>query len=95
MSQNISGDVSRRAFLAGHWRNKSDISPQCLNNQGVYCQACKDACDEGAIAFNQVQMGIQLPMIIPARCTNCRDCVESCPADAITIKYNDGGINDE
>ena len=95
MSQHTNSDVSRRAFLTGHWHSQSEISPQCLNNQGIYCQACKDTCDEGAIAFNPMQMGIQLPMINLARCTHCRDCVEICPADAITIKYNDGGINDE
>lgn len=94
MSQYLNSDVSRRAFLVGHWRGKSDISSACLNNQGVYCQACKDTCNEGAIKFNQVQMGVQMPMIISTQCTNCRDCVETCPVDAISIKYNDDGISD-
>ena len=95
MSQHTNSDVSRRAFLTGHWHSQSAISPQCLNNQGIYCQACKDTCDEGAITFSQMQMGIQLPTIIPERCTHCRDCVEICPADAITINYNNGAVNNE
>lgn len=76
---------SRRSFLRGQWRSKSEINSQCLNNQGVYCQSCKDSCEEQAILFNQVDKGIQRPTIVSELCTHCMDCVESCPVDAITI----------
>jgi ferredoxin-type protein NapF len=85
MSQNTNIDVSRRSFLRGQWNNKSEISSDCLNNQGVYCQSCKDSCEEQAIIFTPVGRGIQLPMIVSERCTHCKDCVESCPVDAIEI----------
>jgi ferredoxin-type protein NapF len=80
--------INRRSFLSGHWQAKTEISIACLNNQGVYCQSCKEVCDEDAIIFNQVDRGIQLPMIISTRCTSCKDCVGSCPANAITIGSN-------
>ena len=85
MGQHVNSDINRRSFLCGRWRNQSAINTSCLNNLGVYCQACKDSCDEGAIVFNQVQMGIRLPTIVSALCTHCKKCVETCPANAITI----------
>jgi len=81
--------MNRRSFLSGQWQAKNAISAACLNQQGVYCQSCKEACDESAIVFNQIQRGIPLPMIIASRCTSCNDCVESCPVDAIIINHLD------
>ena len=88
MEKDNNTGVSRRAFLIGHWRNKPDISTACLNNQRVYCQSCKEVCEEEAIVFNQAQKGIQLPALISERCSYCRDCVECCPVDAISIRGN-------
>ena len=85
---NQQAEIDRRSFLTGRWHSKTDISPACLNNKGIYCQACKDVCGEGAIIFNQIQRGIQLPMIVSDRCTACKDCVDICPANAITINAN-------
>jgi ferredoxin-type protein NapF len=82
--------INRRAFLSGRWQSKTEISSACLNNQGIYCQSCKEACEENAIIFNYIERGIQLPMIVTERCTSCSDCVGSCPANAITIGNNQG-----
>jgi ferredoxin len=35
--------------------------------------------------FKPQDNGIQLPVIITDRCTNCKECVDSCPVDAISI----------
>ena len=85
MTQETNVDISRRSFLRGQWRKKSEINSLCLNNQGVYCQSCKESCEEDAIVFNQVDRGVQRPMIVSERCTHCMDCVESCPVEAISI----------
>ena len=89
MVENVNMGLNRRAFLTGHWTSKPMIGSDCLNNKGVYCQSCKDSCEENAIIFNQMKMGIQLPQIIPNRCTQCKDCLQACPVGAITINKNE------
>jgi len=42
---------------------------------------CEVACDFDAIAMND--MG--LPVVVPALCTACNDCVDVCPKDLFTI----------
>jgi ferredoxin-type protein NapF len=85
MAQETNTDVSRRSFLRGKWRSKTEVNSRCLNNQGVYCQSCKESCEQEAITFKQAGRGIQLPIIVSEKCTSCKDCVETCPVDAITI----------
>ena len=94
MSQNTNVDVSRRSFLRGNWSGETSITASCLNNMGVFCQSCKDACNTAAISFNHLQQGIQLPSIISSRCTHCQDCVECCPVDAITISKKEDVIDE-
>lgn len=42
---------------------------------------CRDVCDFDAIVMNEVD----LPVVIPEKCTACGDCVEACPKDLFTI----------
>ncbi|MBJ20110.1 MAG: RnfABCDGE type electron transport complex subunit B [bacterium] len=42
---------------------------------------CEQACDLDAIHMNSVQ----LPIVIPDRCTACGDCVDACPKDLFVI----------
>jgi Na+-translocating ferredoxin:NAD+ oxidoreductase RNF subunit RnfB len=42
---------------------------------------CRDACDFDAIYMNEVD----LPVVIPDKCTACGDCVEACPKDLFTL----------
>lgn len=78
-------DTSRRAFLTGHWQSKPEISTACLNSQGIYCQSCREVCDEEAIVFKQSRRGLQSPSIVSDKCTQCEECVTCCPVEAITI----------
>jgi ferredoxin-type protein NapF len=93
MSEFNNPAVSRRSFLTGDWSTQSGISNACLNNMGVYCQSCKDACSENAIKFSQIKAGLQIPAIITEYCTHCRECVDGCPVDAITISPIKGDLN--
>jgi ferredoxin len=42
---------------------------------------CRDACDFDAIYMNDVD----LPVVIPEKCTACGDCVDACPKDLFTL----------
>jgi len=42
---------------------------------------CRDVCDFDAIYMNDVD----LPVVIPEKCTACGDCVEACPKDLFTL----------
>jgi Na+-translocating ferredoxin:NAD+ oxidoreductase RNF subunit RnfB len=42
---------------------------------------CRDACDFDAIYMNEVD----LPVVIPEKCTACGDCVEACPKDLFAL----------
>jgi ferredoxin-type protein NapF len=85
MSESHKLDNGRRAFLRGQWSDKTGIGSNCLNMQGIFCQSCKDVCDEGAIVFQHAQLGVSLPSIKLEQCTHCQDCLECCPTNAITI----------
>jgi electron transport complex protein RnfB len=42
---------------------------------------CERSCDFDAIYMNAVE----LPVVIPEKCTACNDCVEACPLDLFTL----------
>jgi ferredoxin-type protein NapF len=74
---------SRREFLALRPRAAlARVQPSCLESSGVVCRACRDACDERAIAF---QARPAPPLIDPSRCTGCGACAKVCPASAIAV----------
>ena len=57
---------------------------QCIAFQGVYCQSCKDACDERAIVFPPAR--VPAPQIEADRCTGCGECIGPCPNQALSMK---------
>lgn len=42
---------------------------------------CERVCDFDAIVMNEVE----LPVVIPEKCTACGDCVDACPKDLFTL----------
>ena len=68
------------------WRLSVAIEePRCLPHGGVHCEACRDACPEGAIRFTPRLGGPPTPAILAERCTGCGACAGVCPDAAITI----------
>lgn len=68
------------------WDLKAEISSACLAERGIWCQSCKDACDERAINFTPAVGKAPAPQLSLDACTGCGACVAPCPADAISIK---------
>jgi len=68
------------------WRNKAQISTQCLATQNISCQSCQDSCESRAIKFDYQLGAIPHPKINLENCTGCGACVSVCPNWAISIK---------
>jgi len=60
------------------------VSGDCLANQGVTCQACKDACDLQAIEF-PITLTTPQPVFNPDVCVACGECVSVCPVNSLFI----------
>lgn len=82
--------TSRRDFLLGRTprpaRPLARIGEGCLEEGGIVCQACRDACLPRAVRFLPQAAGISRPVIDASRCTGCGDCATVCPANAITLE---------
>ena len=83
---------SRREFLFG--RGSSSARPAwplaqvldtCFELQGIVCGNCRDVCAAHAVRFLPLGAGTSKPVIDPARCDGCGDCVSACPAGAIAL----------
>lgn len=65
------------------WRVK--VSEACLNQKGVECRVCGDACDARALLFKPALGGISKLQIDLDACTGCGECVAVCPVEAIVV----------
>jgi ferredoxin-type protein NapF len=81
--------LSRRRLLAlglgGAPATAPRIEPSCLARSGVFCEACRDACEARALRFVARRGGPPLPAIDADLCTRCGECAGLCPAAAIVI----------
>ena len=69
------------------WSAKAVIAEHCLAARGVFCQSCADACAPRAIRFVPRAGSVPLAVVSLESCSGCGACVQSCPADAISIAY--------
>lgn len=81
-------DLSRRAFL---WRSEMPLSvisltKACLAVNGIYCEACRDSCEPGALGFVPQWGTVPRPVFDPDLCTQCGVCVRVCPGSAIRLR---------
>ncbi|GIU36986.1 ferredoxin-type protein NapF [Shewanella schlegeliana] len=69
------------------WQIKATIQDSCMAYQGIWCQSCKDACDQRAISFSLAIGKAPLPKIDIEACTGCGACVAPCPSTAILVRH--------
>lgn len=58
----------------------------CLPHAGIHCEACRDACEQSAIAFRPRLGGPAQPDIDQEKCNGCGACLSLCPANAISAR---------
>jgi ferredoxin-type protein NapF len=84
----MAASPGRRRLLFGRpaAARAAGVGEGCLERAGITCRACGDACDRAAIGFLPLAGGHATPVIDPARCDACGQCLPVCPAAAITLE---------
>ncbi|MGI9222330.1 MAG: 4Fe-4S dicluster domain-containing protein [Woeseiaceae bacterium] len=95
MTDNV--NLGRRNFLTGSgvqiaFSNSEkgyrlELSDQCLTYRNIVCQTCRDTCEPNAIRFPPRLGQSARPSIDAQRCTGCGDCVNACPASALSLNH--------
>ena len=62
------------------------VLDKCFNQEGVYCDSCRDACETDAIKVKPRLGGTVEIRIDLDPCTACGQCISVCPADAIAME---------
>jgi ferredoxin-type protein NapF len=81
------------------WQGDFIISSQCLAQNDIFCQSCRDVCETKAISFSTSSQNtindptiiyqgspIAKPYLHNHSCTQCGACVSVCPQDAIALQ---------
>ena len=88
MSNTVSTNLSRRAFL---FRSEAPmqrvaLTDRCFATSGVYCEACRDVCETGALRFVPHLGSVPAPILDADLCTQCGECARVCPRDALRVR---------
>lgn len=83
---------TRRQFLFGPRASAplplgAQVLDTCFELQGIVCGNCRDACTRQAVRFLPLAGGVATPVVDPARCDACGECLPACPAGAIAIRH--------
>ena len=90
----MSQSLSRRGLFAAFAPQGGEAAPQasmarlgagCLEEQGVGCRRCPEACDADALSFAPLGRGRARLLVDAARCTGCGQCVAICPVAALSL----------
>ncbi len=80
---------TRREFLMGRGAATQPVAvvlDGCLERRGIVCQACRDACGEGAVRIAPLSVGVSTAIVDSLRCTGCGECLAVCPASALALE---------
>lgn len=79
---------TRRSLLLGRPAPRKPVAvaaDRCLARLGIVCRTCGDACEPRAIRFPPRLGGVAVPVLDVEACTGCGECVQLCPAVAISL----------
>ncbi|MEO8386152.1 MAG: 4Fe-4S binding protein [Betaproteobacteria bacterium] len=88
MSQQVSPNLSRRAFLLRSEMPapRVTLTDRCFATSGVYCESCRDVCETGALRFVPQLGSVPTPIVDADLCTQCGECAWVCPRDALQVR---------
>ena len=88
MSQSTSTNLSRRAFLfrSAAMAPRVTLTDRCFATSGVYCEACRDVCETGALRFVPQLGSVPVPILDADLCTQCGECAWVCPRGALRVR---------
>lgn len=72
------------------WPLMARVADTCLEQAGIACRACEDACPHAALRFRPRLGGGAEVQVDDSRCTGCGACVAPCPAGAVSLAVSDG-----
>jgi ferredoxin-type protein NapF len=61
------------------WPAELTINDRCLAKNQIYCDSCRDSCDQNAIQFRYMGSAIPVPVVDNSLCNGCGACVSICP----------------
>lgn len=67
------------------WSLVAHVSQACVEQEGVSCRMCADACEADAIRFRPKLGGGSTVLIDRDACSGCGACLAPCPVNAISI----------
>ena len=67
------------------WSTHLNLKDDCLAQQNIFCQSCKDVCEPRAISFSYKNGPIPTPEINQDDCTSCGACIGPCPSDSLEL----------
>ena len=91
MNDDLLQSSSRRAFLLRSEMSvpRVSISDDCFAQSGVYCESCRDICETGTLRFAPALGSVPRPILDANLCTQCSECAQVCPRDAIRVRPKD------
>ncbi len=67
------------------WLLRAAIGDACVEERGVTCRMCEEACEARAIRFTPRRGGGSTASVCAEVCTGCGVCVQVCPVRAIAV----------
>ncbi len=67
------------------WDLKATIAAGCLQEHGISCQLCRDACPVSAIRVDLDKRPFGRLKIEEAACTGCGACLSVCPQEVLSL----------